>query len=112
MTQEQYNRLQPFERHLLTATKANYVTAVYRKTAAELIGVYNEIFKTKKTVTTCNACILEVCRKLGKLYFEFQTEKSTPTEPNTTEAEQLTENAENTPTAPKKRGRPRKNKDQ
>lgn len=77
LTEEQYNTLKEFDRHLTTAFKARYVTAIYTSTAMKLFDIYNEVYGTNKKATTCMNCVLEVCMKLGKLYFEHQEKQKT-----------------------------------
>lgn len=72
LTAEQYDALKQFERHLTTAYRARYVTAIYTSTADKLFNIYNSVYGTNKKATTCMSCVLEVCMKLGKLYFEYQ----------------------------------------
>ena len=72
LNKEQYKRLVKFERHLLTASKANYITAIYRATADELTGIYNDVFKANQKPTQCGKCLLNVCKRLAPLYFSYK----------------------------------------
>ena len=96
LTPEQYRDLKKFERHFLTATKANYVTAIYKTTAEELTRLYNEVFKTNKKPSTCNKCVLDMFKRLGQLYFAYveptQSDEHEPDEqPTETNQEKPTE---------------------
>lgn len=77
LTAEQHDALKPYERHLTTAYKARYVTAIYTSTADKLFSIYNSVYGTNKKATTCMSCVLEICMKLGKLYFEYQEKQKT-----------------------------------
>ena len=99
---KQYQRLVPMERHLLTATKARYISAVYKTTSDKLVEVYREVFNVNQPNTRCNRCLLDICTKLGKLYFEYKEkleakeaeEKNKEQEAPAEEAEQPQEQAE------------------
>lgn len=101
LTAEQYDALKQFERHLTTAYRARYVTAIYTSTADKLFNIYNSVYGTNKKATTCMNCVLEVCMKLGKLYFEYQER------PNAKAVEQEPKEAKKPSTKGKK---PAKNK--
>lgn len=60
------------ERHLLTAVKARYISAVYKTTSDKLVEIYREVFNVNQPNTRCNRCLLDICTKLGKLYFEYK----------------------------------------
>lgn len=72
LNSKQYKRLVQFERHLLTAVKARYISAVYKSTSDKLVEIYREVFNVNQPNTTCNRCLLDICTKLGKLYFEYK----------------------------------------
>lgn len=99
---KQYKRLVPFERHLLTAVKARYISAVYKTTSDKLVEVYREVFNINQPNTRCNRCLLDICTKLGKVYFEYKerleakeaAKKNKEQEAPAEEAEQPQEQAE------------------
>ena len=91
LTKEQRERLAPWERHLHTAFYADYVVALSTGAARDLFGVYNEIYKAHEANMYCSACVLNVCKKLGRLFFAAQgaektEDKQTPAEPKKTPA--------------------------
>lgn len=95
LTPTQYRDLKKFERHFLTATRANYVTAIYKTTAEEVTRLYNEIYKTNKKPSTCNKCVLDMFKRLGTLYFAYVE----PTQSDEHEPDgQPTETTDETPT--------------
>lgn len=103
LTEQQFNRLCKFERHLLTASKANYVTAIYKATGDEITAIYNEIFSTTKRGTNCGKCVLDMCKRLAPLFYEYQeTIKNTAADENTTDVEQEPTEEKKTPQKGKK----------
>lgn len=97
MTKEIYERLQKYERQMLTAKRAKYYVGISPKDIETLFGVYNTLFPAQKEVfTTCNKCVLRVLSKLCDVYQAEQNKQPEPT-PTTTETS-------------KKRGRKPKNK--
>ena len=71
LTQEQRERLKPYETFLHTAYYGNYTTGIFRKDVLAIFEVYNEARKMHLTEAnaSCNGCVLEACRWLGMHYF-------------------------------------------
>lgn len=76
LTKEQYDRLNTDELRwfLKTAHYSNFITGLTMKQAKELFDIYNEVFSEKKRATSCSQCRLDVCMRLGKLFFEYEAE--------------------------------------
>lgn len=76
LTKEQYDRLNTDELRwfLKTAHYSNFITGLTMKQANELFTIYNEVFGEKKRATSCSQCRLDVCMRLGKLFFEYENE--------------------------------------
>lgn len=76
LTKEQYDRLNTDELRwfLKTAHYSNFITGLTMKQANELFTIYNEVFREKKRATSCSQCRLDVCMRLGKLFFEYADE--------------------------------------
>ena len=72
MTNETYNRLKKFERTLTTAYRANYVISLSYRDSDELTSIYNETYHQSKKTSRCTKCLLEVAKRLGKDYFDYQ----------------------------------------
>lgn len=113
-TEQNYKDLKKLERHLLTASRANYVTAIYRTTAEELTRIYNEVFSTSKKPTNCGKCVLDICKKLSVYYFQWKeaegSKENATTDEKTTEVERVTEGTEKTPQKGKRGRKPKAKK--
>lgn len=71
LTQDQFSQLTNYENHLFTATNANYIRSVEMRDAQKLANIFHQV--TKRTTNfTCGRCMLEVCKVLGELYFNFK----------------------------------------
>lgn len=69
MSEEVYKILEQYERHLLTAKEAKYITGLGSKSAREIIGAYNALYGAHKSFTTCSRCLEKMCEKLAGDYF-------------------------------------------
>lgn len=71
LTPEQRATLAPYERHLLTASKANYVVALpSRVTRDTLWPIYRAVFDGDHPGSpTCDFCVIRVLQRLASLYF-------------------------------------------
>lgn len=73
LTKEQRERLKPYERHLYSALYADYVVGLGQNiTEGTLWPVYTEVFGEHPGRFSCNFCVMKVCKKLAKLYFETE----------------------------------------
>lgn len=74
LTQEQYNKLNTKEYRwfLSTAYKSKFITGMKPKQAKFMFDMYNEVFHENKKTTGCSQCKLEVCTRLGRLFFEYE----------------------------------------
>lgn len=108
LTEEQYNKLntKELEWFLKTAYYSQFITGLTMQQADVLFGVYNEIFSPKIRKTACSRCRLEVCNKLGKLFYEYrdaQQNKLMPVEQNILMDEKETEKEPQKPSQKKVR---------
>ena len=69
LTTEQRNALQPFERHLHTALYASYVVGLDNTTSKLFFDTYNEVFNEHERNMSCNFCVMQVCTRLARLYY-------------------------------------------
>lgn len=90
LTKEQYDKLNTEELRwfLKTAYYSKFITGLTMKQAKELFDLYNEVFNERKKYTSCSQCRLDVCMRLGKLFFEYEEELKNEEENDLTE-EQL-----------------------
>lgn len=79
LTAEQRALLKPYERHLHTAVYASYVVGLDRKTATVLFDTYNAIFDAHERNLSCNFCVMQVCTRLGRLYYAEEEVKAEET---------------------------------
>jgi hypothetical protein len=75
MTEEQYNKLKPYETHLQMAYYSNCIRCVEAGEVRGMESIYNEL-GYKLHNRTCGECVLTMCKVLGKLYFTFALPKS------------------------------------
>jgi hypothetical protein len=71
MTQEQHDKLKKYEQYLETAYYHDYVRTLPMSDAIKMNEIYNELTGRKQNVT-CGKCVLQLCKTLGKLYFEYK----------------------------------------
>ena len=69
LTTEQRSRIAPWENHLHSALYADYVVALSSGAARDLFDVYNAVYHANEQNKYCSACVLNVCKRLGRLYF-------------------------------------------
>lgn len=76
LTKEQYDKLNnpELEWFLTTAFKSQFITGLTTKQAQILFEIYNEVYRQHMKPTSCSQCRLDVCTKLGKLFFEYRDE--------------------------------------
>lgn len=68
LTEEQRSIITPLASYLDTAFHSDYVRAMTRAEATTLNEIYNQLGYPKKNLS-CPKCVLEICKTLGKLYF-------------------------------------------
>lgn len=69
LTDEQREHLALYENYLHTAYYSDYVVGLPRKAVSDLVEVYNKVFSAHERPTSCPVCALNVCKKLGRLYY-------------------------------------------
>lgn len=74
LTPEQYRTLSQLESYLQTATNANYIRSLSMEDARRLFDVYLQIFNRSLNLR-CPKCVLEMCKNLGKLYYNYKKEE-------------------------------------
>ena len=71
LTDEQFEQLTSFEIYFDTAINSNYVRAIPMKDAKLLADIYKAL-GCGSTNLSCGKCVLQLCKTLGKLYFEYK----------------------------------------
>lgn len=64
-----FNKLRKFEKHFITAVRANYVRLLTSHQLSELIPIGQEL-DIKVGDVTCSKCVLTFIKKIGKPYLE------------------------------------------
>lgn len=78
MTQEQYERLKPYEKYLDTAYHSHYLRNLGQYNAKALDDLYTEIMGHKgKVLSGCSRCVLESIAELAAVYYRYNTEVKT-----------------------------------
>lgn len=74
LTEAQYNTLNTpeLEWFLKTAHYSQFITGLTTKQAKIFFDIYNNVFHARMKTTTCAQCRLEVCQKLGRLFYEYR----------------------------------------
>lgn len=83
LTAEQRKRIAPWENHLHSALYADYVVALSSGAARDLFDVYNAVYHANEQNKYCSACVLNVCKRLGRLYYAEETAEKAPASPET-----------------------------
>lgn len=71
LTRKQYETLKTVEQHLTRGYYGKYVYGLRRKDFDLMTDIYRELGYEKHLDYTCNACLLELTRTLGGLYFSY-----------------------------------------
>lgn len=76
LTKEQYEKLKPYEKHILSAYRHSFVH-VPGDEFNKVAEIYADVFKESLTKSQmgCNTCRLNALRKLGELYDKYGKEK-------------------------------------
>lgn len=77
MTKDDFEILKQYESHFKTA-QVGYIRGLLRKDADVLIEVGSH-YNIRVTNRACSSCILDLCKRLGNLYFEYKQSIITPT---------------------------------
>ena len=82
MNVKQYSQLKEVEKYLNQAVNGNYLKSIPR-TRVDLVEVYYKEKNPNKYVNkSCSACVLNMCKEVGKDYFEFQNKLKNRTNKN------------------------------
>ena len=73
LTKEQYERLQPYEKHIRAAYKNSFVH-VSATDFQNIADIFAEITGTplRKSQMSCNTCRLNTMKKLGEMYEAYE----------------------------------------
>ena len=70
ITKKQRATLKKYELNMQTALYSNYVRAMSAKAVDEVRVVYEEIIgKPYRVTNTCGACVLDLLKRVGQIYF-------------------------------------------
>ena len=108
LTEEQYNTLKKYEKHLRRGFYGDYTYGLYQKDFDEMLAIYKELGGNERLKYSCNVCCLRLTKFLGKLYFEWVPEQN-PIPVEVVEAV-LQEKIEDEPEEKPKKKRVRKSK--
>ena len=70
MNKEQHNKLIKYEQIFRTAIESNYYRSMDSRFAADFIDMCHELHVYIKP--SCPACVLNVLKAMGKLYFDYK----------------------------------------
>lgn len=101
LTAEQRKRIAPWENHLHSALYADYVVALSSGAARDLFDVYNAVYHANEQNKYCSACVLNVCKRLGRLYYAEEA----PASPEKTAEAKQPATEKKTPAKGKKGGK-------
>lgn len=80
-TQQDYEKLQPFEAHLNRGYYGRYYYALRRSDFNKLVEVYRSLGMTQAMDYSCGRCILTLTSTLGRVYFEYKKKMEENPEP-------------------------------
>lgn len=104
LTQEEIDKLAPYEQNMRTALHSKYLRNVGRTGLAVMIPIYERATGYRIHVNdTCGACILDFLQRLGRIFFADKDEINARNVE--TEASQSTETPEAEQVPKSKRGR-------
>lgn len=109
LTQEELDKLAPYEQNMRTALHSKYLRNVGRTGLAVMIPIYERVTGYRIHVNdTCGACILDFLQRLGRIYFADKDEINARNVD--IEASQSTETPEAEQVPKSKRGRKKQDK--
>lgn len=77
LTEEQYNKIQEYEKDFHHALYENYFRIINRKLLVDYAAIYKRVFnRDSKILNGCSRCILQDIKLLAKAYFDDKEEKS------------------------------------
>lgn len=72
LNKEQYEKLKRYEKWFKSSIEQGYADPLATLHKQIMIDVYREVLGKKVNINmTCPACMLDLYKKLGKLYFEY-----------------------------------------
>lgn len=114
LTPEQRSALAPYERHLHTALYAGYVVGLQMHIKKDVLWpIFMDVYHSNPGHPTCNYCVMQVCKKLGVLYYDNAPEKGqndTLPSTNTSEVTQVPTEEKKAPQKAKKAPKKKTNK--
>ena len=76
LTEEQYNKIQEYEKDFHHALYENYFRIINRKLLVDYAAIYKSVFnRDSKILNGCSRCILADIKQLAKVYFDDKAEK-------------------------------------
>lgn len=72
MNRRQYDELESNEMNLRTALHADYVRVIPDAKLDILIRIYKELGFTEHVKRNCGSCIIKMCKRIAKPYYEFR----------------------------------------
>lgn len=72
MNRRQYDELESNEMNLRTAYHADYVRVIPDAKMDILEKIYKELGYTEHVKRNCGSCVIKMCQRIGKLYYEFR----------------------------------------
>ena len=72
MTKKDFDTLNKYRRNLKLAVNSDCFSGLYYSEVVALTEIYNKLYNDKKKPTSCNRCILNMLKRLGKDYLEYE----------------------------------------
>ena len=72
MNRRQYDELESNEMNLRTALHADYVRVIPDAKMDILVKIYKELGYTEHVKRNCGSCVIKMCKRIAKLYYEFR----------------------------------------
>lgn len=71
LTAEELGFLSQYEMQMDTAINAHYLRGVGRDAAAQMLAIYNRVYKVHRVLNlSCGGCVYNLLKDIGAVYFE------------------------------------------
>ena len=81
-TNEDYEKLKPFEAHLTRGFYGRYIYGLRKGDFSKLVETYQDLGYAAHTMDySCNRCLMQLTSTLGKLYFDYKKKMEENPEP-------------------------------
>lgn len=77
LTKDLYDKLKPYEQHLIRGYKGNYTFGITRSDFDNMYKIYKDAGGQSTLRMDCGVCLLRLTKDLGMAYFSYVDEQDT-----------------------------------